>query len=240
MKVTYIYHSGFLVETEQCYYVFDYYQGELPELDVEKPIIVFASHAHPDHYNKKIFTLLKDCGMKHVTAVLSKDISSRKYPDGDVDARRVTWNQTYGLPCETTLYTFHSTDAGVAFLVVGGEGIIYHAGDFNDWVWEGEPEQDNRQMTGSYRHEIQNLAGILADDLRGAEVDVAFLPMDPRQEERYADGILYFLKKIKVKEVYPMHFWRQPQIIEKFCTEHPEYRDAINRQPFFGAEEGNE
>ena len=80
MKVTYIYHSGFLVETEQCYYVFDYYQGELPELDVEKPIIVFASHAHPDHYNKKIFTLLKDCVMKHVTAVLSKDIYSRKYP----------------------------------------------------------------------------------------------------------------------------------------------------------------
>ena len=33
MKITYINHSGFLVETENCYYVFDYYKGEMPRLD---------------------------------------------------------------------------------------------------------------------------------------------------------------------------------------------------------------
>ena len=33
MKITYINHSGFLVETENCYYVFDYYKGEMPKLD---------------------------------------------------------------------------------------------------------------------------------------------------------------------------------------------------------------
>ena len=32
MKITYIHHSGFLVETEQCYYLFDYEKGNLPEM----------------------------------------------------------------------------------------------------------------------------------------------------------------------------------------------------------------
>ena len=27
MKVTYINHSGFLIETRDCYYIFDYYKG---------------------------------------------------------------------------------------------------------------------------------------------------------------------------------------------------------------------
>ncbi len=42
MKITYINHSGFLVETENCYYVFDYYKGEMPRLDKSKEAIVFA------------------------------------------------------------------------------------------------------------------------------------------------------------------------------------------------------
>ena len=41
MKITYINHSGFLVETENCYYVFDYYKGEMPRLDKSKEAIVF-------------------------------------------------------------------------------------------------------------------------------------------------------------------------------------------------------
>lgn len=46
MKITYINHSGFLVETENCYYVFDYYKGEMPRLDKSKEAIVFCSHFH--------------------------------------------------------------------------------------------------------------------------------------------------------------------------------------------------
>ena len=36
MNVTYIYHSSFLVETDTCYYLFDYEKGQLPALDVTK------------------------------------------------------------------------------------------------------------------------------------------------------------------------------------------------------------
>ena len=59
MKITYIEHSCFLVETAECYMLFDYYCGDvqLPELDPVKPLLLFNSHAHPDHFSKEIFTL---------------------------------------------------------------------------------------------------------------------------------------------------------------------------------------
>lgn len=232
MQISYIYHSGFLVETKECYYLFDYYKGALPRLKADKPIFVFASHSHSDHYNKEIFTLLEDMGMQHITAVLAKDIPPRKYPQ-DVEVQRVTFHETYNLPCHTTLETLLSTDAGVAFLVRCPEGILYHAGDLNDWVWEGEPEQDNRQMTGSYRHEINLLDSLL----QGASIDAAFLPLDSRQENDYARGMLYFLKKINVKQVYPMHYWEKPEIIGQFLKEYPEYEGKVVRTE--GGENGH-
>ena len=49
MKVTYLEHSGFLVELEDSCLLFDYYRGELPGLDPDKKMLVFVSHAHYDH-----------------------------------------------------------------------------------------------------------------------------------------------------------------------------------------------
>ena len=45
----------------------------------------------------------------------------------------------------------------------------------------------------------------------------------------YADGILYFLQKVKAKQVYPMHFWSHCSIIDKFLAEYPEYADVIKK-----------
>lgn len=218
MKITYIYHSGFLVETSSCYYLFDYYKGELPVLKTDKPILVFASHNHRDHYNPEIFHILQELGMQKITSVLAKDIPAKRYPQG-IEVIKVTFHQTYELPHDTTLQTLLSTDAGVAFLLECPEGTIYHAGDLNDWVWEGETEQYNKQMTGSYRHEVNLLIN--------TPIDVAFLPLDPRQGKDYAKGMLYFLKKVKVKRVYPMHYWEQPEIIDKFIEEYPAYKDIV-------------
>ena len=191
-------------------------------MKTDKPILVFPSHSQGDHYNKEIFIHLNDMGMQYITAVLAKDISPKKYP-ADVEVQRVTFHESYQLPCHTTLETLQSTDAGVAFLVHCPEGFIYHAGDLNDWVWEGEPEQSNKQMTGSYRHEID----LLCKTLTGSSIDVAFLPLDPRQEKDYARGMLYFLKKVDARQVYPMHCWEKPEIIGQFLQEYPEYAEKI-------------
>ena len=57
MKITHIYHSGFLVELENSLLLFDWYKGTLPELDADKTLYVFCSHSHPDHYSRKIWEL---------------------------------------------------------------------------------------------------------------------------------------------------------------------------------------
>ena len=50
MKVTFLCHSCFLVELETCSLLFDWYTGPIPEIDRSKPLYVFASHHHGDHY----------------------------------------------------------------------------------------------------------------------------------------------------------------------------------------------
>lgn len=218
MKIHYIYHSCFLVETKEYYFIFDYYKGTLPPLDTDKPILVFSSHFHADHYNPTIFFILKELGMKHIRGVLSKDIPSKKYPE-DIPVTTVTHHRTYFPAAHVTVETLLSTDAGVAFLLTCPEGTIYHAGDLNDWVWEGETQQYNKQMTGSYRHEITRI--------KGKNIDTAFLVLDPRQEKHYAGGITFFLENTKTARVFPMHYWEQPEIIEKFKSEYPRFKPLI-------------
>ncbi|MBQ3104630.1 MAG: MBL fold metallo-hydrolase [Lachnospiraceae bacterium] len=228
MQVTYIHHSGFLVETEVCYFLFDYHRGELPPLKPGKPVCVFISHRHPDHCNLRIFSILRERNTEHITAVLSKDILTAGRKDDRQEVLRqiqgaellsVTFHQEYHPLPGITVKTLLSTDEGVAFLLTCSEGTVYHAGDLNDWVWEEETEQYNRQMTGSYRHEI--------DLLKGTKIDIAFLPLDPRQEKDYARGILYFLKHIPVQKVYPMHYWEQPAIIRQFLAQYPAYEGIV-------------
>ena len=60
MKITYIAHSGFLAELEDTLLLFDYYQGDLPELPDGKMLCVFASHRHPDHFNPEVFHLAEE------------------------------------------------------------------------------------------------------------------------------------------------------------------------------------
>ena len=79
MKITYIHHSAFLVETESAYLLFDYFQGKLPEFSEEKPLYVFASHRHPDHFSKVIFDLEEKYPNIHY--ILAFDIWSKRVPE---------------------------------------------------------------------------------------------------------------------------------------------------------------
>ena len=221
MNITYIHHSGFLVETERFYYLFDYEKGSLPAMDRQKPVFVLSSHGHSDHYNPEIFSLLHGIGMMRIQAVLSDDIEA----PANISTLSVAPGMTCELAPELKLTTFRSTDLGVAFLIADGKILIYHAGDLNDWVWEGEPEDYNRQMTLDYRQQISLLAG----KLQNRELDAAFVVLDPRQGQDYDRGLCHFLKNISAKQVWPMHYWDQPSVIELFLHKHPEYTSRIQK-----------
>lgn len=222
MKVTYIHHSGFLVETDSCYYLFDYEKGNLPCMDVSKSIIVLSSHGHHDHYNPEIFSMLKSCGMQTVYAILSDDIEVPEL----ITVLQISSGNEYQLWMNQRLTTFESTDVGVAFLIEDQGEIIYHAGDLNDWVWQEESHFYNEQMTRAYRQQID----LLSKKLGHREIDVAFVVLDPRQESNYDRGMCYFLEHVSAKEVYPMHYWGNSHIVDVFLNEHTEYTSKIKKQ----------
>lgn len=221
MNPTYIHHSCFLVETNTCYYLFDYEKGHLPTMDVTKPIFVLSSHAHHDHYNPDIFPMLRAQGMQTIYAILSDDI---EVPT-NVDVMQVSPNKEYQLCLGQRLMTFRSTDVGVAFLIEDKGEIFYHAGDLNDWVWEGESDAYNKQMTMDYRKQIN----LLSKHLNHRSIDAAFVVLDPRQERDYDRGLCFFLEHVSAKKVYPMHYWEKPEVIDTFIREHPEYKAQIQK-----------
>ena len=59
MTLTYIFHSGFVFETEQSILIFDYWldpSGVMEDvLKMDKPLYVFSSHFHEDHFTRAIF-----------------------------------------------------------------------------------------------------------------------------------------------------------------------------------------
>ena len=83
MTLTYIFHSGFVVETEQALLVFDYWldpKGVMDNvLSSDKPLYVFSSHFHEDHFSRDIF----DWRTRHpnITYILSKDIFRHRRAD---------------------------------------------------------------------------------------------------------------------------------------------------------------
>ena len=83
MQVTFLGHSGFCLELENIVLIFDWWQGELPPLPTGKPLAVFASHSHQDHFKPEIFAL--DDGTRSVRFLLGNDIKlSRRHKETDV------------------------------------------------------------------------------------------------------------------------------------------------------------
>ena len=218
INIRYIEHSGFLVETNSRVLIFDYYKGSLPLFDTSKPVIVFSSHAHSDHYNPDIFKMLRDSGAGNIIAVLSSDIPEEKLP-ADINVVIVRPDEEHKLSQGEKICTFTSTDEGVAFLVETDEGVFFHSGDLNDWRWEGESDQYNDEMVTNFRKEI--------DKLKNIHIDHAFIPLDPRQEKYTGEGLLYFIRNVSAANVYPMHFWNKPDIIKDFINRHPEVSSDI-------------
>ena len=217
MKVIYLDHSGILVELKDYYCIFDYYKGELPPLDKEKDVMVFCSHSHNDHYNPLIFDLLNQREMRY-QAILANDISDENRLS-KIKHRFVKPDEYYQFDGGIQVETLFSNDSGVAFIVITDEGMIYHGGDLNDWYWEGEPEEENRELRTIYHTEIGKI--------KGRHFDVAFVPLDPRLEAHYADGLLYFLENVDCDAVFPIHYWGEPAVIQRFITEYPQYQYRI-------------
>lgn len=219
MLITYIHHSCFSIETEESIFLFDYYKGNIPNFTKEKPLFVFSSHFHQDHFSPVIFELSEK--YPDVTYILSKDIRLKELNRDKYNIITIGKNESITMKESLKVDTLRSTDEGVAFLISEKGKTLYHAGDLNWWVWKDDTASEYNNMTKNFKDEINKISG--------KEIDLAFLPLDPRQEELYSLGFDYFMQNTRTSVAFPMHFWLDYSVIEKFknSEEASIYRDKI-------------
>ena len=190
MKVTYLYNSGFLVELKNHILLFDYYQGTIPDLNPSKPLYVFVSHSHYDHYNPTIYNL----NHPNITYIIDHEINNKGI--------KVLPNKHYYVD-DLNIHTLLSSDEGVAFIIEIGNKRIYHAGDLHWWHWIGEPDSDNNYQANTFKSEINKIKDL--------NFDLMMIPLDLRLEDSMHWGMNYILSHIKATYVLPMHFTNNPK-----------------------------
>lgn len=219
MRITFLDHSGFLVEMPSTTLLFDWWKGELPALRSEIPLLVFASHRHEDHFKPEIFAL--DDGVRDIRFLLGKDIKltprhRERWGVSDDTAAKCTvlggGRQAEPLP-GVTVETLTSTDAGVAFLVTEDGQTVFHAGDLNWWHWEGEDPVWNRNVEVDFKR--------YCEPLRDRPIDLAMLPLDSRLGEAGFLGPKYFLELADIRRFLPMHQWGDFAFTDKFAENYP-------------------
>lgn len=229
MKVTYIEHSSFLIEFESAYFLFDYFEGVLPTMNEDKEVFIFVSHRHQDHFSWKIFSLFPKHKVTYILAYdidknynkkyfLKKKVKEEVYEDILFVKARTQYERN-ALRIETLL----STDEGVAFIIHYEGKDIYHAGDLNLWCWKEESDQYNQKMIIDYQKEIKHI--------ENRHFDVAFVVLDPRQEEDFYLGFDYFMKHTHTDIVYPMHMWGDHTVIDALLQKEESslYRKKIQK-----------
>jgi len=250
MKITYLSHSGFLVELDEAYFLFDYHTGQIPPLDSNKYLYIFVSHAHGDHYNRDIWSFRET--HLNVMFIVSKDVplsASQKLRLGlskqdDEKILRVKANESHLIYTEREfdtlkishslhLKTLLSTDEGVAFIVIyeeekhiGDEIYFFHAGDLNLWTWPGDEEATNNDRYRRFMLEMEKIRGYI--------FDVAFFPLDPRQEEACGDGFRIFNEVTETFTLFPMHMWGDYSVVGKYISKYPKEAENIVKLEYEG------
>jgi L-ascorbate metabolism protein UlaG (beta-lactamase superfamily) len=188
--IWYLGHSGWAVETENRFLIFDYWERREPEaprslsnghIDPEeisdKSVIVFVTHSHADHYDPRILDWEEK--LADVTYVFGwkVDGASNHIQCGEK-------RETIELD-GVTIRTIHHDFDGVpesAFLVELDGIVLYHSGDHGN----GPPP---------FKDEFVSNIDYVAKS--APEIDFAFIPLWGEES--------YVIDKLKPKVTFPMH-----------------------------------
>ncbi|MCR5734804.1 MAG: MBL fold metallo-hydrolase, partial [Lachnospiraceae bacterium] len=132
--VTYLGHSGFLIETPEATMLFDWVGGKLPSIRNDKALCIFVSHIHSDHFNPAVFGLAG--GHPNSEIYIGYDRSEpsfEKMLDGlpeDIMDKISFFDGKQKLIIDIaendiTVNSLKSTDLGVAFLVEADGKTFY-------------------------------------------------------------------------------------------------------------------
>lgn len=216
MKLTYIYHSGFVIESDTCNVCFDFFKdteartkGYIHDyiLEQKKKLYVLSSHAHPDHFNKEILNWKNV--HSDIQYILSKDILDAGKANAN-DAVFLEQNEFYE-DLLIKIKAYGSTDIGVSFLVELDGKKIFHAGDLNNWHWNEEvPKEESNAYEQAYLTELNSIAK------NYPHLDLVIFPVDIRLGKDYMLGAQQFIDRISVDVFAPMHFGKNYEAAAAF------------------------
>ncbi|MGI6077316.1 MAG: MBL fold metallo-hydrolase [Fastidiosipilaceae bacterium] len=212
MKLTYLFHSGFVLELKDTILIFDCYSDPatvLSQISIQdRSIVFFVSHEHGDHYSSKIIHYSEKYG-DAVTYVVDRETVIHFHLHEKIKKSRlivteegmIIGESDLELPGLKELLVYASNDAGVAYLLSTTEGVIYHAGDLNNWDWQdGEAEW----MERFYRVRLKTMASNLTER-QIDQIKVAMVPVDERLQNRAYGGADMFCRYLKTEFMIPMH-----------------------------------
>lgn len=204
MKLTYIYHSGYIIEGDSFIMIIDYYKDSSPNEGVvyqclkstTKKVYVLSTHSHHDHFNPEILSW-KTIN-PNIIYIFSQDIlddqlakiSDAIYLDKGIVYKDYVYVKAYG-----------STDKGISFYIEVEGKKIFHAGDLNNWHWNEESTTaEIKEAEDFYESELSDVAKDISS------LDLAMFPIDLRLGKDYMKGAEQFVSKIKTRIFAPMHF----------------------------------
>lgn len=203
-KVSYLDRNGFVVTNDDVIMVFDYYSDPAHALEhelksfPEKPVVFFVTSHVKEHLNKSIYEIAQNHKRVYV---MSNDVYPQNVPSTIEVAGMSKGDVIENLPGALTVKAYGTAEKGVAFLVTDKSGKkIFHSGAMDDPEVVNsvkEKKGDNDCKTG------------VAVNRFASEVDavfIAFFPADINLESHVAHHTFRFLKEVKVKNLFPIHF----------------------------------
>jgi L-ascorbate metabolism protein UlaG (beta-lactamase superfamily) len=203
MKLTYIFHSGFVVEGERFTLIMDYFRDTADDFvqthlaTFPGRVYVLASHWHPDHFNPEILKWKQQ--RPDIRYLFSKDILRKRLvqpADAVFLVKGDAWEDDV-----VRVRAFGSTDVGVSFLIEAEGKRIFHAGDLNNWHWN--EESTPAEVKAGERRFLKEVAFLTQATDR---LDVAMFPVDARLGKDYMLGAEQFVDRVPVGLFSPMHF----------------------------------
>lgn len=229
-RLIYNFHSGFILETEKCILIFDLWidRANLMSrlLQDKRPMYVFASHFHEDHFNPRILDWKED--KENIIYILSKDIlrhhRAKKEATDLWMVKGSIWEDD-----QIKVLATGSNDSGVSWVVELKEYSyrLFHAGDLNNWYarflsdegkipekiiseefGEINPLEEEKQFLG----ELKDIRRLIAEkfDTRNQDesydFDLVMFPVDGRIGNGYTRGGRQFIDRFSTRWFVPMHF----------------------------------
>lgn len=222
-KITYIWHDCFVVSLHELTIVFDFWKDPTTEskkipifitqADKSKPLYVFVSHHHKDHFTKQIFEW--ENLFEKVTYIISEDtalhirhlLSPGSIYKGHKPERTNIVILKSGESFTDSLIlvkAYGSTDIGNSYYVKTcqkNSESFFHAGDLNAWLWKDESTQQEVEASLS---DFMKIINRIRE--QHSMIDFVMFPVDSRIGTDYFTGAQIFVREIFVKHFFPMHF----------------------------------